>query len=190
MKKLLLFGMICCVLLGEVQFVAAQTTMYLTKGRKKVRILPNDDIGIVTSKDTIRYNEKDVNRWLTYSITTDSITLQAPLIIGDTVEYNSLQGGKNWRYAGAILMDKKTHLYKQLYVQIDSFQYKTIAFKDIQTIYYPILPPRTAGCMGCIMPPIIFWFLIQERRRNKPHDFDMQNKWQIITEPNPPKEQV
>lgn len=154
--------------------------LFLRKKKKTITIVHGDYIGFTTAKDTVKYfGDKELSYKL-FKADTTNFLLRRPLQYRDTIVESGkfdLSKAGEYRYGRAYRKDKKW--YANI-VLVDSYEYKSVAVKDITTIQYPPDADNTLGCIFCPFVPVynIFYF-ISLKKRWRPQNFEM-GKWRLV----------
>lgn len=152
-------------------------SLFLTKGNTKLRVSYNDYIGFVTKNETISYHKKGKLSPRIINFSRDSIKIIIPVRSHDTlIKENEVTAEFNDN--SKFINDRKKRLKKEKFIKflvVDDSSIKSYKIDEIKKI-----KTRTTvyGCMGCIMPPLLFYYLI----KTSPRNYNM-NKWNLTVKP-------
>jgi hypothetical protein len=152
------------------------------KKNKKAIVIAGGWIGLTTNNDTVKFfGEKDLS-YAIYETTKDSFLLRKPEKHIDTVvrtgEYASIPRVRaDFRYVKSFRKEKKR--YASI-ILIESYTYKSFAYKDLTSIQYPPDAANTTGCIFCILVPVYnVYYILRMRRRSVPKNFNLPG-WELV----------
>jgi len=150
-----------CLFLMAFSIAEAQT-LYIQKGKKKIKILPGSEIEIRTPGDTAQLiDDKKPAAFAIENITNDSIEISNPTAWKDTFSYK--------------FISKKKRFYKKP-VQ---YEYRKYSLIDVSQIKYTYQRSQSdGGCIFCILVPgLNVYYFWSKAFRTKV--FDMA-EWKFI----------
>jgi hypothetical protein len=154
----------------------------LQRKNKKVPV-PNTHVsrahvGIISGKDTIRYNADLVSGWELVAANRDSLTISRPLQWRDSFIVSS-----GFRFPeGYVYWSEKRIAGKRIIrlLKVNTTESRTIAWRDIIELNYPTYTGNGAGCMGCILIPVYnIGFIIWAHQRWQPKRMRM-SEWKLV----------
>jgi hypothetical protein len=153
--------------------------MHLRKKKNVVRIYQGDYFGLTTASDTVKYFGEKIHSYRLFKLDTNCFVLRRPLLYKDTIVESkrlSVIDGREHLFGEPFRTGKK---YYASIVLVDSYEYKTVLFKNISSIQYPPDAGNTMGCFSCAIIPVynIFYF-INLRKRWHPKNFPI-GKWRM-----------
>jgi hypothetical protein len=150
-----------CLFLMAFSIAEAQT-LYIQKGKRKIKILTGSEIVIRTSGDTAKLiDDKKPAAFVIKNITNDSIEISKPTAWKDTFSYKFISNKKRF------------------YKKPVQYEYRKYSLIDVSQIKYTYQRDQSGvGCAGCILVPglNIYYFWI---KANRTKVFDMA-EWKFI----------
>lgn len=152
-------------------------SLFLTKRNTKLRVSFNDYIGIVTKNEVISYHKKGKLSPKIVGFSQDSIKIIIPIKSHDTLIKDNevpLEFYNNSKF----IYNGKKRLKKEKYIRFSIIDDSCIKSYQIDEIKKIKTRTTVYGCMGCIIPPLLFYYLIKASLR-----YYDTNKWKIYTNP-------